>query len=176
MGLSDLACRDESGVFRVVVEVPRGSRVKLKYEPKDAVFTFDRALATGLAYPYDWGFIPGTMADDGDPIDAMVLGDEPTWPGVVIPAKLIGMIRLSQRPLGKRTRQRNDRIVAARADDVRRYGERRLPRKQLEQLEEFFIAASKLPRDRLNVEGWSGARAARDAILVGERRYRESKP
>lgn len=175
MAVRDLACRDESGAFRVVVEAPRGSRVKLRYDPEHDVFVFDRALASGLAYPYDWGFVPGTTADDGDPIDAMVLGDEPMWPGTVIPAKPIGMIRLSQLPLlgrgRKSVRQRNDRIIAVRASEASRYGERRLPRVLIEELEEFFAAASKLPRDRVRVEGWAGARAARDAILRAERRF-----
>lgn len=173
MALRDLACRDESGAFRVVVEAPRGSHVKLKYEPKDDVFVFDRALKKGLTYPYDWGFVPGTEGDDGDPIDAMVLGDEPTWPGIVIPVKPIGMIRLSQRH--GRKRERNDRIIAVRIDDVRRHGARRIPRALIEELEAFFVSASKLPRDHVQIEGWADAKAACSEILRAAQRFRAAR-
>lgn len=176
--LSDLACRDDSGAFRVVVEAPRGSHVKLKYEPADDIFVYSRALAPGLTYPYDWGFVPGTTADDGDPLDAMVIGLEPTWPGVVIPARPIGMVLLSQLPFGPRRRsrrERNDRVIFVPTGDARASSIRRVARSVVEELEAFFVAASKLPRDRVTVEGWTGVRAARQAILRAERRYRVSR-
>ena len=73
--LQFLPARDKDGHFRVVVEAPAGSNLKLKYDPDLGVFLVGRPLILGLTYPYDWGFVPGTRAADGDPLNAMVLGD-----------------------------------------------------------------------------------------------------
>ncbi len=72
MHLHKLPARDDEGDVRVVVEAPRGSGLKLKYEPSLGAFEHGRMLPLGLTYPYDWGFVPGTKAEDGDPLDALV--------------------------------------------------------------------------------------------------------
>jgi inorganic pyrophosphatase len=82
------------GALHVVVETPRGSAVKFKYDPTLAAFTLSRPLTLGTVYPYDWGFVPSTRAGDGDPIDAMVLWDGTSFPGLVLPTRLIGLLRV----------------------------------------------------------------------------------
>ena len=94
--LLSLPPRDEAGALLVVVECPRGSQVKLKYSPGLGTFVLSRPLAAGVAYPYDWGFVPGTQAADGDPVDAMVLLDAATFPGVVVCCRPLAVLELEQ--------------------------------------------------------------------------------
>jgi inorganic pyrophosphatase len=161
--LLELPWRDDDGQCRVVIEAPRGSVVKLKYEPAIDAFVFGHRLPRGTTYPYDWGFIPGTCAEDGDPLDAMVLLDAPTWPGVVIPSIPIGLVRVVQRD-GKRKTTRNDRIIAVAADDPTWDDVAALPKRVRSELEGFFVTAGQQSHDRVVVEGWRGPSAARAAI------------
>ena len=94
--LIELSPYGKNGEMRMVVETPRGSNIKLEYEPKLRAFTVSRALPLGLVYPYDWGFIPGTKGEDGDPIDALALHEGATYPGVVLPCRALGVVDLVQ--------------------------------------------------------------------------------
>lgn len=161
--LLHLPWRDDDGHCRVVVEAPRGSLVKLKYESKLDAFLFSHRLPRGVAYPYDWGFVPGTCADDGDPLDAMVLLDAPTWPGVVIPSIPIGLVRVVQRD-GARKTTRNDRVIAVAADDPTWDDVAALPKRVRNDLEAFFVTVGQQSHTRVTVEGWRGPQAARTAI------------
>ena len=104
--------RDNS--LHIVVESPRGSTVKLKFDPKLEAFTLSRPLPEGLIYPYDWGFVPSTKGEDGDPIDVLVLHDAATSPGLVLKCKIIGVLEVIQKENGKQ-KIRNDRLLAKRA-------------------------------------------------------------
>jgi len=159
--LDQLPPHDESGNVLCVVEAPRGSRVKLKYDPKLGAVLLGRPLPLGLHYPFDWGFVPGTRAADGDPIDAMVLHDAPTFPGVAIPSKLIGVVRVRERKAG-RTR-RNDRLIAVavdapRFDDLRHA--RRLPKRTRDEIEHFFHMVPAFTPKQVTILGWDGPREA----------------
>jgi inorganic pyrophosphatase len=78
----------DNDVFRVAVESPRGSSLKLKYDAELQVITLSRPLIVGLTYLYDWGFVPSTKAADGDPLDAVVMWDGVSYPGVILPWSL----------------------------------------------------------------------------------------
>ena len=93
-----------------VVETPRGSRCKLEFDPKLKVFTLSKPLLAGLTYPYDWGFVPSTKAEDGDPLDVLIIHDAATYPGLVLRCKPIGVLRVLQTSKGKS--ERNDRVFA----------------------------------------------------------------
>jgi inorganic pyrophosphatase len=81
----------DSGHVHAVVETPRGSRAKLEFDPKLGAFTLAKPLLAGLTYPYDWGFIPSTKAEDGDPLDVLIIHDAATYPGLVLTCKPIGV-------------------------------------------------------------------------------------
>src|SRR3954469_17554536 len=97
---------DDNSIF-AVVETPRGSSCKLDFDPKLGVFMLAKPLMAGLTYPYDWGFIPSTKAEDGDPLDALIVHDVATYPGLVMICKPIGLLEVVQTKHGKK--QRNDR-------------------------------------------------------------------
>jgi inorganic pyrophosphatase len=65
----------------VIIETPKGSRNKYAYDPKERIYGLRKVLPAGMAFPYDFGFVPSTIADDGDPLDVLVLMDEPAFPG-----------------------------------------------------------------------------------------------
>jgi inorganic pyrophosphatase len=148
-----------------IIETPRGSRAKFEYDPKLRTFTLSKPLIAGLTYPYDWGFIPSTEADDGDPLDVLVIHEAATYPGVVLICKPIGLLEVIQRKKGKK--ERNDRlfVVPDRApfeghlQDIRR-----MPRRAIGELEAFFNATDALEPKQLEFRGWHGPREARKLI------------
>jgi inorganic pyrophosphatase len=153
-----------------VVETPRGSRVKLEFDPKLGAFTLAKPLFAGLTYPYDWGFIPSTEADDGDPLDVLIIHDAATYPGLVLKCKPVGILEVVQRSNGKK--ERNDRVFVV-PDRSPFEGElqdiRRLPVRAIEELEKFFDATNALESKKLEFQGWHGPTRAIKAIRKAAR-------
>src|SRR5262249_53967235 len=108
--LLDIATFGSDGSVRVVVETPRGSNVKLKYDQGCRTFTVFRALAAGLTYPFDWGFVPRTRGGDGDALDALAIHDTATFPGVMLNCRVLGMLELEQASTDKQKRELNNRV------------------------------------------------------------------
>src|ERR1700688_2486863 len=81
--------RDARQTIQVVIETPKGSRNKYAFDPEQKVFQLKKVLPAGMAFPYDFGFIPRTKGGDGDPVDVLVLMDEPAFPGVVVMRRLV---------------------------------------------------------------------------------------
>src|SRR5215204_3716316 len=117
-----LPTRNGDGDVHVVVETPRGSAAKLEFDPDMQVFTLSKPLILGLTYPYDWGFIPSTKGDDGDPVDVLVMHDVATAPGLVLKCKIIGVLEVLQSEKGKRS-LRNDRLIAVPRDSHREHAD-----------------------------------------------------
>lgn len=87
--------KEEKKIVNVFVEIPQGGSIKYELDKDSGVVFVDRFLYTSMSYPFNYGFIPGTMADDGDPLDVLVLSDKPVVPGVVIPSVIIGMLEMT---------------------------------------------------------------------------------
>ena len=99
-------------ILQVVIETPKGSRNKYAFDADQKIFSLRKVLPAGMAFPYDFGFLPRTIAGDGDPIDVLVLMDEPAFPGCLLRARLIGVIEGEQ--LDKAGKIRNDRLIGHR--------------------------------------------------------------
>ncbi|MGZ8458607.1 MAG: inorganic diphosphatase, partial [Gemmatirosa sp.] len=102
---------DDADMVHAVIETPQGSVHKIAYDEARGVFLLKRALPLGMAFPYDFGFVPSTLGDDGAPLDVMVLLDGPTAPGVLVEARLVGVIEAEQHEESKAP-ERNDRLLA----------------------------------------------------------------
>lgn len=173
--LDHLPARDASGAFHVVVESPRGSQVKLKYSPELAAFTLSRPLMLGVCYPFDFGFVPSTRAPDGDPLDALILLDAATYPGVVLPCRALGVVEIEQNRKQQAGRERNDRILAVpvhapRSDDIR--DARQLPARLRSELEQFFLTVVLFEDKGAVVVGWDGPEQAEARIDEAARTFK----
>ena len=100
----------------VVIETPKGSPNKLAYEPRYGTFLLKGVLPAGAVFPFDFGFVPSTRAEDGDPLDVLVLMDAPVFPGCVVPTRPIGVIEAEQTEEGHT--ERNDRLLAVAANSA----------------------------------------------------------
>ena len=166
---------DEDGALRVVVEAPRGASVKLKYDPELGAFTVARQLPQGRAYPVDWGFIPGTVGDDGDPLDALALHDATTYPGVVLPCRPLAVVAVEQ-DAKKGGREMNDRIIVVPSWQERLGAlqhHRDLPPHLKLEIELFFVSTTFFTGKNARVRGWRGMKKATALVERGRRSLQE---
>ena len=139
--LSQLDPLDKKSNLTVIIETPKGSRNKYAYDEKHRVFQLKTVLPEGMVFPHDFGFVPSTLAQDGDPLDVLVLMDYQAFPGCVVPSRVIGVIEGEQQE--KKKTIRNDRLLAV-ACASRTHADLRhvddLNRTFLKQVENFFEA------------------------------------
>lgn len=162
------------GLFRVVVETPRGAAAKLAYEPKTRVFEYSRPLPVGNTYPYDWGFIPSTLGDDGDALDGMIIHQAATAPGVVVKCHLLGAVRIVQQDKGG-PEFRNDRYIFSphKEDSPDEPVAKSVPKELRAELEQFFLSSVLGTDKKLKLKGWKGARAAATRLKKGIKAFRK---
>lgn len=161
-----------AGAVTVVVETARGMACKLAYE--DGIFRYVRALPVGLVYPYDWGFIPSTLGEDGDPLDGLVLHEAATVPGAVIDCQLLGALRVSQRNSDGSV-VGNDRFMLAPSRQGAPYqpSDDILSDRVKAEIEQFFLAAVIGTGKELDFEGWAGRDEAKSLIESGRKSFEE---
>ena len=174
-GIAALAAWDEQGRLRAVIEAPRGCANKLKFQPDLGLFELHKVLPLGCVFPFDFGFVPGTRGQDGDPLDVLVVMDEPTAPGVMVPCRLLGVIEAEQRPMkdargGKPTR--NDRLIAV-AHESHRHSDCRSLRDlgdgMLDEMERFFVFYNEQKGVRFTPLGRGGVAHAKRLVAEGRR-------
>jgi inorganic pyrophosphatase len=151
----------KDGLLQVIIETPAGSRNKFAFDPDQGIFSLKKVLPAGMVFPYDFGFLPQTLAPDGDPIDVLLLMDEPAFPGCAVLARLIGVIEGEQ--LDGKDKIRNDRLVAV-AEANHMYANVRklkdLPDKWVKELQDFFVNYHSLEGKKYSLLGCKGADAA----------------
>ena len=176
MNLAEIPAFADGDIFHVVVEVPRGSGLKLKYEARWQAMSISRPLPLGVTNPFDWGFVPSTHAADGDPLDVMLLWDVSSYPGVVVPCRAIGVLHVEQNRTNHdpSERIRNDRIMAVPVEARREQllvDVGALPARLRAELEQFAIAATALEGKDLRMIGWGNAAAALEIVRAGVRSF-----
>src|SRR5262245_22831573 len=155
----------DSGCLNVVVDTPKGSRNKYKYDEQHGQWRLSKVLPQGLFFPYDFGFLPSTHGEDGDPVDVLLLMDEPAFPGCVVPARLVGVLEAEQTEDGKTIR--NDRLVAVVETPYNPAEYRSLDevsRQRLTEIEHFFIAYNEVEGRRFKPLARRGAERARELL------------
>lgn len=149
-------------LVRMIVEIPKDSANKYEYDGELGVFRLDRALYSPMHYPGDYGFIPGTLAEDGDPMDVLTLVNRPSFPGCLIEVRPIGILNMVDQ------RERDQKIIAVPLSDPRFMQVHTLdqvyPHTRRE-LEHFFEIYKELEGRVTEMQGWGGPHEARKAIL-----------
>jgi inorganic pyrophosphatase len=174
--LTRLTPWDASGNLQVLIDTKGGSRTKFKFDVAKAVYIPGYIFPPGLEFPFDFGSIPQTVADDGDPLDVLVLSEEPTFVGCLVPVRPLGVLEARQTQRGKSFR--NDRIIGA-STESRTYADFETiadVRDLIDRIERFFLFYNESRGRKFEVRARRGPDSARRLIKAGERRFRESRP
>src|ERR1700743_3149050 len=134
------------GTCRAIIETPKGCRNKFDYDPESNLFMLGGLLPEGMMFPFDFGFIPSTLGDDGDPLDVLVLMDEPAHVGCLLDVRIIGVLEPEQTSKGGKPEE-NDRLLAVAVhsyshEDLENIAD--MNASVLQQIEQFFISYNKL--------------------------------
>ena len=155
--------RGKNGALQVVIETPRGCRNKFKFDEKLRVFRLNSVLPAGSVFPFDFGYVPGTKAQDGDPLDVLLFLDEAVFTGCVVESRLIGVLEAEQQEKGGK-RERNDRLLAVAcesSDHAWLKSAKDLEKHLLEEIEHFFVSYHELKGSRFTVLGYRGPATAK---------------
>ena len=167
---------EESGTLNVIIDTPKGSRNKFKYDEKSEIFKLGGALPLGAVFPFDFGYIPSTRAEDGDPVDVLILMDEPAFTGCLVQAKLIGVIEAEQTEAHETTR--NDRLVAVAAESrnhshIRFLGD--LNSNLVHEIERFFVSYNETKGKRFEILGRYGPDRAAALVKEGAKKFTHAR-
>jgi inorganic pyrophosphatase len=163
-----------SGLLHVLIDTPQGSPVKFKYDVEKSAYTISHVLPPGAVFPFDFGSIPGTLAEDSDPMDVLVLIEHPTFAGCLVPVRLIGVLAARQTQEGRTNR--NDRLIGVAAEsrayrDLHELAD--VPKHLIKEIEHFFVSYNEERGWRFKIFGRFGAARAASLVKEGERRRRQ---
>ena len=171
------AFADEGDELNVIIETPKGSRNKFDYDEKLGLFKLGGVLPAGASFPFDFGFVPSTLGGDGDPLDVLVLMDEPAFAGCLVRTRLVGVVEAEQTERDGET-TRNDRLIAVSAES-RLYARARslntLPPTLVEEIEHFFVSYNQLKGKEFEPRGRFGPAHALRIVEEGARQYKQTK-
>jgi inorganic pyrophosphatase len=179
--MSDLTTLDnrldvEKATCRIVIETPKGSRNKFAYDPDSNLFALHGLLPEGMAFPFDFGFVPGTRGDDGDPLDIMLLMDAPANVGCLVEVRLIGIICAEQTQNGQT--ESNDRLLGVAIHSYNHEGIHNIAdvnKTLLDQVEEFFISYNKQRGKKFKVTGQGGPKKAVKCVKAGVDAFQDAQ-
>jgi inorganic pyrophosphatase len=162
-------------LFQVIVETPKNSRNKYSYDPEQGIFALRKVLPEGMVFPHDFGFLPRTRAEDGDPIDVLLLMDVPAFPGCLVRSRLIGVIEGEQ--MDGKKKVRNDRLVAV-AELSHAYKDwkklKDLPDQFIKELQAFFVNYHDLEGKKYKLLGCKDVKVALDLVKKARKAARGS--
>jgi len=163
----------KKGECRVIIETPKGKRNKFDYDPDSNLFMLGGLLPEGMMFPFDFGFVPSTLADDGDPIDIMVLMDAPAHVGCLIDVRIIGVIEAKES--SDDGMERNDRLLGVAIHSYDHEGLETIDDVSdilMSQVEQFFVSYNKQRDKKFKILGTSGPRRAIKYIKDGMQAYK----
>ncbi len=166
----------EAQELSVIVDTPKGSRNKFNYDEERGLFKLGGVLPAGAVFPFDFGFVPSTLGGDGDPLDVLLLMDEPAFVGCLVEARLIGVIEAEQTEDGETTR--NDRLIAV-ATKSRTHHEVRsinsIARNLVDEIEHFFASYNEMKGKQFKPLGRFGPLRARKLVYEGSKLFRRKR-
>ena len=174
-GINALPTFDGEAI-NIVVETPKGGRAKMKYDEKADVFRFEKLLPLGQAFPFDFGFLPSTEGGDGDPLDVLLIGEEPAPVGCVVLGKIIGVLEGKQTENGRN--ERNDRIIAIPIDAKSRKPMMPVPRvdkELMKAISDFFVSYNALQRKKFVPLGMKGPNRALRLVKSAMQQVQQNK-
>lgn len=168
------AFKDEGEELNVIIETPKGSRNKFDYDEETGLFKLGGVLPAGASFPFDFGFVPSTLGGDRDPLDMLVLMDEPAFTGCLVATRLIGVIEAEQTEQDGET-MRNDRLIGVAAEarnhrDVKRIDE--LNGNLMDEIEHFFVSYNVIKGKEFKPKGRYGPQRARALVRQGMESFR----
>ncbi len=167
--LSRIPAQPKPGLLNVLIEIPGGSKNKYEFDKDMRAMVLDRVLYSSVQYPYDYGFVPNTLAGDGDPLDGMVIMDQPTFPGCVITVRPLGMLQMIDGG------EPDEKLLCVPAKDPRYASVNTLEdiaQHRLDEVAEFFATYKRLEKKETQILGWKGLEETQAIIAASLAAYK----